>query len=59
MFQADWFIKCDDDTYLIVENLRYFLSNENPTDPVCVMTSFSCSLCSRLTGLLSVMMTLT
>ena len=35
MFQADWFIKCDDDTYLIVENLRYFLSNENPTDPVC------------------------
>ncbi|XP_072030716.1 glycoprotein-N-acetylgalactosamine 3-beta-galactosyltransferase 1-like [Amphiura filiformis] len=31
---AEWFIKADDDTYLILENLRYFLSGYNSSHPI-------------------------
>ncbi|KAK7105568.1 hypothetical protein V1264_016932 [Littorina saxatilis] len=31
---ADWFMKADDNTYVIMENLRYFLSGENTSEPV-------------------------
>ncbi|KAK6186502.1 hypothetical protein SNE40_008531 [Patella caerulea] len=30
----DWFMKADDDTYVIVENLRKFVSNYSSSDPI-------------------------
>ncbi|XP_059178844.1 glycoprotein-N-acetylgalactosamine 3-beta-galactosyltransferase 1-like [Physella acuta] len=32
--EADWFMKADDDTYVILENLRFFLSDKNKNEPI-------------------------
>ena len=30
----DWYLKADDDTFIFMENLRYFLKDKHPEEPV-------------------------
>ena len=41
LHDADWFMKCDDDTYVIMENLRFFLLTKNPEKAVFYGQHFS------------------
>ncbi|XP_065361847.1 glycoprotein-N-acetylgalactosamine 3-beta-galactosyltransferase 1-like [Calliphora vicina] len=37
---AEWFLKADDDTYIIMENLRYFLYPYSPESPIYFVAKF-------------------
>ncbi|XP_046568759.1 glycoprotein-N-acetylgalactosamine 3-beta-galactosyltransferase 1-A-like [Haliotis rubra] len=38
--KADWFLKADDDTYVVVDNVRHFLKEKNPDEPVYYGSKF-------------------
>uniref|UniRef100_UPI00398E740D glycoprotein-N-acetylgalactosamine 3-beta-galactosyltransferase 1-like n=1 Tax=Pristiophorus japonicus TaxID=55135 RepID=UPI00398E740D len=42
--KADWFLKADDDTYVVMDNLRLLLSKYNPDEPVYVGRHFKTDL---------------
>jgi glycoprotein-N-acetylgalactosamine 3-beta-galactosyltransferase len=48
--QFDWFVKADDDTYIIIENLKIFLQKHNSSQPITFGYNFKVCLklfCTR------------
>lgn len=43
---CDWFLKADDDTYIIMHNLKKFLSQQNTSEPKTYGYNFRVSYCS-------------
>ena len=48
--ECDWFVKADDDTYLIVEYLRQFLQRQDTSQPVTFGYNFQVSRCPSQTS---------
>ena len=49
----EWFVKADDDTYMVVENLKTFLSGKNASEPITFGYNFKVNMCSfrkRISG---------
>ena len=44
---CDWFVKADDDTYLIVDHLKTFLSKQNTSEPVTYGYNFKVATVER------------
>jgi hypothetical protein len=44
----DWFIKADDDTYLIIEHLKDFLRQQNSSEPVTFGYNYKVMICNFL-----------
>lgn len=40
LHRADWFLKADDDTYVVVDNLRHFLKDKDPDEHVYYGSKF-------------------
>jgi hypothetical protein len=43
----DWFVKADDDTYIFVDNLKSFLKEQNPSEPITFGHNFNVNVLTK------------